>query len=437
MSVTTAAARGTFQPPAWSVATAREHRRRVRPGRVAQHPAGTDDQPDVRERPRRPHPARADGRAAARRRRRRPAPARGRDPTHRVDRQVAGSRTTRAAYALDALGQGHLLAAGGLDDPLGVPAHAEVGLDGPRVPQRRDDVLGQSGVLTLGPQRRVDVGRRPADVDDHDVAVQDARPAPATPSSTASGVGACTIAANSGPRDSPLPPMTCSRKTAPDRGARRLGCDDADRGQHVVGHRERPPGGSQQLRRPRPARLGVSGHDHGRGDAAPWRVGMRCAATLLRCRRRCRRPAGRGRGGFPAAPRTSAPDIGPDVDVGYPRTGAQPDPVAGLRGDVAFIAHHGQPQSTARAGTGEDLVDRTVRGELGTQRCDSRRGRRCRSSSGSSAVATTAPSRSTSTALVKVEPKSTHRAASLSASRPRSRSPALSRAGRGPAGGRR
>ena len=66
-------------------------------------------------------------------------------------------------------GQREVLALGCLDDAEGAPAHAEVGLDGAFLPHRSGDVALDGRVLALRSEHRINIGRRPTDVNDHDV----------------------------------------------------------------------------------------------------------------------------------------------------------------------------------------------------------------------------------------------------------------------------
>ena len=89
---------------------------------------------------------------------------------------VAGATRARparaAAPALERVSgrEEQLLGDRGLDDPGCVPPHAEVTLDRALAPQHLDDLAVQRRLLGVGRHDRVDVGGRPADVDDHHVA---------------------------------------------------------------------------------------------------------------------------------------------------------------------------------------------------------------------------------------------------------------------------
>ena len=291
VSVTSAAARGTFHPPAWSVATAVQH---VRAAALASAWRSTPPEPttrrDVGERPRRCAGLPAGGRAGARRPAPRAAPARGRAPARpSSDREVSRVARRRGRHTPSgAVGRrsSRCSRCGGLDDALGVPAHAEVALDGAGVPQRRDDVLAQARrPRPAGVRHGVDVGRRAADVDDEDVAVQPPlRRAPRRRAARRPASPPRTIAAKAGSRDSPLPPMTWRRKAARIAARAGLGRDDADLRaarcrRATVG---RPVAASSAAASSRASTLPATTTGTACAVTAdrPWRAGRRCAAAL-------------------------------------------------------------------------------------------------------------------------------------------------------------
>jgi hypothetical protein len=145
---------------------------------------------------------------------------------------------------------------------------------------------------------------------------------------------------------------------APDRCTGRLGGDDPDGGQHVVGHGEGPTCGGQGLH-DLGLGVGVAGHDDGNREPGLGKAGCVVQQHF----------------GVAAVGATDQQhQVGPAVaqrphlgsgewtrgDVGHPGTGAQPDAVTRLGGDVALVSHDGEPQPAAGARAGQHLVDRTV-----------------------------------------------------------------------------
>ena len=120
--------------------------------------------------------------------------------------------------------------------------------------------------------------------------------------------------------------------------------------------------------------------------------------------------SGRGRAPQARQARRRAHDPRGD-DLDHPAAAGERDPAAGLGGDQLLVADDGDPQPAAGGRAGQHLGARRPAGPAragrpGTRR--TRRARRSRSSSACDAWATIRPSaRSTSAALVKVEPKST------------------------------
>ncbi len=327
---------------------------------VPEHPARPDDQRDVGQR------------ARPLRRVRGPAVATHRDhgrgrgdlllgrPLRRGRREVGRVSGDSPRIPDHGVGQRHPLTLARLDHALGGPPHAEVGLDGARVPQRADDLAVDGGVLALRGDHRVDVGRRPADVDDEHVAAHD--------------VGEHLHAAEHGIRrggahqlgepaaaGEPLAADDVGQEGLADGGARRLGRDDPDAGQHV-GRDDVPAPGRGQQGRDLVGRLGVAGHDDrcGQprlGDAlgvVQQHVGVAAVGAAHEehevggCRPQ-RRDVGAGH----RAAR-DVHDLGP---------GRQADPVPGLGRHLALVADDGQAQPTPGAGADEHLVRLPVRRE--------------------------------------------------------------------------
>ena len=382
-STTTAVPATTLPAPPASAATRRDDAvHGVRVG-VPEHAAGQHDQPG---RPR-AGPARAVRRLGpqvpAQRDRRRRLPQRQRVVARH--RQPLGRR--RRPQGVDA------------------PRDPQVALDRPAAGRHPDRLPAQRRLLGVGIGHAVDVRGRPAHVQDDDRTPRSGastRASTVTPSRTASGVTARTQDRSRGSVDSRSPPITCSRKTVrmaarADSGASRpmsgstlsASCTGsppaAQHGRHLVAHR------------------GVAG-EHDRDG--PVRTGQRrrVGPQHARPRRRpCRRPAGRRpapRRAARPAPRSSST---PGGDVHDPRTGRERRPVAGLGADQLLVADDGQPEPAAGAGAGDHRHVREVRGR-GEDAGDDvvqrgrglRRGQQLRRSA-----------RSTSAALVNVEPMST------------------------------
>ncbi len=251
MSTVALAARGTFQPPAWSASTAPSTRRRPAssawrstppdPIRVVTLARGRGDSVGWAGRACRRTATRAASRASSRSR------ARSASSTG----SEAGRSWTRTAYARSVVGgrgtrRAGARASAASDDVHGVPAHAEIALDGAGVPERCDDVLAQGGVLTLRRQARVDVGRRTADVDDEHVTT--AREPSEHLDAAQHDVGGGRLHHRPEGRVTrePLAADHVAQEGRPDRRTRRLRCDDADLRQHVVGQHDRAPGRPEQ-----------------------------------------------------------------------------------------------------------------------------------------------------------------------------------------------
>ena len=179
----------------------------------------------------------------------------------------------------------------------------------------------------------------------------------------------------------------------------------------------------QQPRRPRRCASTLPATTTGPAQPAGHERRARRQRAPRRCRRRCRRSAA------PRPARSRAARAGrrrrqaAAGDVHHPAAAGQRDPAAGLGGDQLLVADHRDPQPAAGARAGQHLGVRGPRvlprpARPGTRR--TRRGRRCRSSSrwlgrGDDPAL---GRRSTSAALVNVEPKSTQttgRAGSASA----------------------
>ena len=156
--------------------------------------------------------------------------------------------------------------------------------------------LRSVGVLALGRQARVDVGRRAADVDDEHVT---ARHRGEHLDAAQHDVGRRRLDHRREGRVArqALAADDVAQEGVADRGPRRLRRDDADLREDVVGQDGRAAGRSRgplrprrarrRCRRRRPARRARRGHRW-----RPWRGGRRCAAGRSGCRRRCPRRAG-------------------------------------------------------------------------------------------------------------------------------------------------
>ena len=240
----------------------------------------------------------------------------------------------------------------GLDDTLGRPSHAEVGLDGAGVPQRADDLALDAGVLALRGDHRVHVGRRTADVDHQDVSPDH--------------LGEHLDAAQHGIRRRCLDELGETATTGQalaaddvgeeglaDGGARRLRRHDPDARQHVVCHDEPPPRRGEQ-RRDLVRGIRVARDDDRRRESGlgqPLRVvqqhpGVASVGAadeedeIGGCRPQRLDVVARHR---------AAGDVD---DLG---TRGEPDPLPGLGGHLPLVPHDGQPQAAPRAGAGEHL----------------------------------------------------------------------------------
>ena len=300
------------------------------------------------------------------------------------------------------------------------PAHAEVALDRPRhraswrPPRgtgRRPPDRGVRRSARRSSPRRCRRPRRRS---------PDSAASTSTPVSTRSGVAPCTIAVKSARELSPLPPMTCSRNIS--RIARRAGSGASTpiRGTTLSVTTTSASPDSTDHRRPAPRRCRRRRPDRASRCA---RAGGRPRGCRPRRHRRCHRSAAPRRGGSSRRSANARPRVAAEHGHHLAAAG-QRDPAAGLGRDELLVADHRDPQSTTGRGAREHLGvrrrwdARSPRARHGTRR--PRRARRCRDRwSGASAVASSSPvSSSTSAALVKVEPTSTHSTAEDGARQP-------------------
>ena len=334
---------------------------------------------------------------------------------------------SRGARATSRGRVGEVVATGGLDRRDRRPAHAEVALD--RAGHRRggDDLTGQAAVLRVELDDAVHVGGRTADVDDDDVAGpavlrrRGPRASSSTPVSTTSGVAPRTMSVKVRPRASVrllrcLPPMTWLRKIS--RIARRgaVGREHADAGHHVVG---------QHVRRPRARRAAIA-----------------TAAATRRCRPPRRAPARRHAPGSRASPSSTSalpPSVPPTSSTtsgsaarrsaslvvvetarAAPATTLPPLESATRRpasavtsSSLPTTAMRSPPPALEQASTSASDRARVLLDERAPGRRRTRRARHPRRSASGSVVGWLAVARSvtgrrsTSAALVKVDPKST------------------------------
>ena len=257
------------------------------------------------------------------------------------------SAATAAAYRIMLSDSEHPLALAGLDDSLGVPPHPEVGLDGAGVPERADDLAVDGGVLALRGDHRVDVGRRPADVDDEHVAAHD--------------VGEHLDAAEHGVRrggldqlgepaaaGEPLAADDVGEEGLADGGARRLGRDDPDARQHVVGRRRGAARSTPAAQRPRRRRRRCRRRRPGAASRALAMRSALCSSTSALPP--SVPPTSSTRSGAAArSAATSAPVIGPHATCTTFAPADRPDPVPGLGGHLTLVADDGQPQPSPGA----------------------------------------------------------------------------------------
>ena len=187
----------------------------------------------------------------------------------------------------------------------------------------------------------------------------------------------------------------------------------------------RPPGSPRPRRGPRRCRPPRPGRPAGRDQ----RAGRRRAAPR-RCRRRCRRSAAPRRAGRPRARPASPSSATAGDDRDDLAAAGQRHPAAGLGGDQLLVADHGDPQPAAGAGAGQHLGvgrARVLRATSAARQASYPSSTSVSIVVGCAGRATSRPRRrrSTSAALVNVEPKSTQtteRRASLGGSAPRARS---------------
>ena len=243
-----------------------------------------------------------------------------------------------------------------------------------------------------------------------------------------------TIAANAGPCERSLPPMTWRRNTS--RIAARADSGRARRSAGATLSASDVPasGRRRAARRPRRAASTLPATTTGRADARLREPGARCAAAPRRCRRRCRRRAARRR----AAACAQVAEVGaghrPARRRARPcRRSTAPTRRPASAVTSSLVADDREPQPAAGARAGQHLVDRSTPAppRAARSRRRSRRGRRCRSWCGGSAVASSSPVAVVDqAALVNVEPKSTQRTRRHASGEPVERLVAGRRAGR-------
>ena len=243
-----------------------------------------------------------------------------------------------------------------LDHPRRGPPHPEVGLDRAGVPEGADDLAVDARVLPLRRDDGVDVGRRAPDVDDEQVATGDLGEHLDAPEHRVGGGRADELGEAATSREA-LAADDVGEEGLADGAARRLGRDDPDARQDVVGDDEPAPGGLEERGHLR-ASVDVPGDDD-RGAEPRLRQSRRVVeqhvgvaavgATDEEDEVGSGRPQGRDVG--------AAHRAGRDVDD--LRARRQPHPVPCLGGHRPLVADDGEPQPSSGAGADEDLVGLT------------------------------------------------------------------------------
>ena len=252
---------------------------------------------------------------------------------------VATCASAAISRSCSAPGSDEPLRERGVGDAGGAPAHAEVALHRATAPHHLDHLAVQRRLLGVGGQRRVDVGRRAADVDEQHVARRRSRRAARRRRGRGRASLRAPAEANRGPGGEALAADDVAHEHVADRGAR----GHAGRGRRCAAARwrtRRPcagvasSSGDDLVARVDVARDDVR-HPRGRTRASSRRV---VHAAPRRRRRRCRRRAGRRRA-------ASAPAASSAVAVEQRRsTRARP-----WRRPTAPPAHRLPPSRPARS----------------------------------------------------------------------------------------